>query len=434
MSLEQYLEGFKDVNILTKTVDPDYELPSLIAQDESMPMVFENVRGYDGLKVVSNLVSTREMIARSLGTTKDNIIEKISSSLDSPEKCKAAESEFEKVADNPDLLDHFPVPIFYEKGERRYFASTVVIAKDPDTGVQNMSFHRLMYLGKNKLAMRLVKRHLHGIYEKTDGDLDIAIVMGVHPAVEVAAATSYSPELDELELANRLMGGELELSDVSGIKVPSHAEVVMYAKLKKEGVEEGPFVDLSKTWDIVREQPAVEVKELYMKDEPLIRVLLPGRGEHCQLMGVPQEPRIYSIVKNTIPTVNNVVLTPGGCSWLHGVVQIKKRNEGDPKNAGMAALGAHPSMKKVTIVDEDIDPSEPKEVEWAEATRMQPDKDIVFIERAKGSSLDPSQDYENKLMTKWIVDATIPFEGKDPEDFRKAELPMKDEIDPEDYR
>jgi UbiD family decarboxylase len=258
--------------------------------------------------------------------------------------------------------------------------------------------------------------------------------MGVHPAVEIAAATSYSPELDELELANRYMDGGLKVSKVNGLKVPADAEVVMFAEIKKDMIEEGPFVDLSKTWDIEREQPAVEVKELWMREEPYVRILLPGKGEHSHLMGVPQEPRIYKIVKNTVPTVKNVVLTKGGCSWLHGVVQIKKRNEGEPKNAGMAALAAHPSMKKVTVVDGDVDPSDPEEVEWATATRMQPDKDIILIKRAKGSSLDPSQDYDNRLMTKWIVDATAPFEDKDPENFERAKLAKEDEINLEDYR
>jgi UbiD family decarboxylase len=150
-------------------------------------------------------------------------------------------------------------------------------------------------------------------------------------------------------------------------------------------------------------------------------------------MGVPQEPRIFSIVENTIPTVQSVVLTPGGCSWLHGVVQIAKRSEGDPKNAGMAALAAHPSMKKVTVVDADVDPADPDQVEWATATRMQPDRDITTIEHAKGSSLDPSQDYEEGVLTKWIVDATVP-ESADTADFAEVRIPGADDVDIEDYQ
>ncbi len=433
MSLREFLGDVEEKNVLSQSVSPDYELPALISKDETKPVIFEDVDGYPDCRVVSNIVSSRSMLARALCTTRENIIDKISSSLDNQMKCVVGEPMFEKVAEEPNIKEHIPVPIFYKRKKRRYFASAMVVAKDPETRIQNVSFHRLMLKDENRMVMRLVKRHLYDIYSKTDGDLKVAVIMGVHPAVEVAAATSFSPEMDELELANSYMDGGLELAEVNGLKVPRDSEVVMFTRIKKKEDEEGPFVDLSDTWDRIREQPVMVVDELWMRKDPHIRILLPGKGEHKNLMGVPQEPRIYKIVKNTVPAVKNVVLTQGGCSWLHGVVQIKKRNEGDPKNAGIAALAAHPSMKKVTIVDGDIDPSDSGEVEWATATRMQPDKDILFIERAKGSSLDPSQDYENKLTTKWIVDATVPFENKDPDEFKKARLPGED-LDLDDYR
>jgi 2,5-furandicarboxylate decarboxylase 1 len=257
--------------------------------------------------------------------------------------------------------------------------------------------------------------------------------MGVHPAVEIAAATSFSPDMSELELANRLHGDELATTEMRGLTVPSEAEVAMFATITDETAEEGPFVDLSRTWDRTRQQPVIDVHELHARPDPLSRIIVPGKREHAHLMGIPQEPRIYRIVENTVPTVQNVVLTPGGCSWLHGVVQIEKRTEGDPKNAGMAALAAHPSMKKVTVVDEDIDPADPDAVEWATATRMQPHRDIVTIERAKGSSLDPSQNYDEGLLTKWIVDATKPFD-KDAEDFAEATIPGEDDLTLEEYK
>jgi UbiD family decarboxylase len=340
---------------------------------------------------------------------------------------------FEHVADDPVIDDHLPVPIYYEEYERKYFASTVVVARDPETGVHNLSFHRMMHDGGNELVMRMVERHLHDIYTRSGERLDVAILMGVHPAVEIAAATSFSPDMSELELANRLHGGHLATTEVKGLTIPSEAEVVMFATITDETAEEGPFVDLSRTWDRTRQQPVVEVTELWTRPEPLARIIVPGKREHAHLMGIPQEPRIYRIVENTVPTVQNVVLTPGGCSWLHGVVQIEKRTEGDPKNAGMAALAAHPSMKKVTIVDADVDPADPDAVEWATATRMQPHNDIVTIERAKGSSLDPSQNYEEGVLTKWIVDATKPFE-KDDADFTEARIPGEDDLSLDDYR
>lgn len=434
MGLRSFLEGTSRNNYLAATVDPRFELPALIVQDESQPIVFENIEGYPDVRGVANLVSSRDLLGEALAVNRDDIVAEMRTAMDTPTPLQSdVPAAFQHVADDPTLEDHLPIPTYYAKRERQYFASTVVIARDPATDVHNLSFHRMMYDGGNRLVMRLVERHLHDIYTRSGGSLDIAIVMGVHPAVELAAATSFSPSDSELELANSLLDGKLATTEVNGLTVPSEAEVLMMGTITEETAEEGPFVDLSRTWDHTRQQPVVEVSELWSRPDPISRIIVPGRREHAHLMGVPQEPRIYRIVENTVPTVQNVVLTPGGCSWLHGVVQIEKRTEGDPKNAGMAALGAHPSMKKVTIVDADIDPTDPEAIEWATATRMQPHVDIVTIERTKGSSLDPSQNYEERLMTKWIVDATKSFE-KDDAEFREASIPGEDERSLDAYR
>jgi UbiD family decarboxylase len=128
-------------------------------------------------------------------------------------------------------------------------------------------------------------------------------------------------------------------------------------------------------------------------------------------MGIPQEPRMKRLIKNTIPTVQNVVMTIGGGSWLHAVVQIIKRTEGDGKNTILAALAAHPSLKRVVVVDTDVNPDDPDDVEWAIATRVQADRDLVLVPGAKGSSLDPSAG-AGATTCKWGIDATKPIGGK----------------------
>ncbi|MFB6081208.1 MAG: UbiD family decarboxylase [Halanaeroarchaeum sp.] len=434
MGLRQALAVRDDVTVLPEPVAPRFELPAVATADESSPTVFEAVAGYPDVRAVTNLVSSRDLLADALGVDTDGVIDRMADAMDHPAPVDdPVDPAFEHVASDPVLDEHVPIPTFYDEHERQYVASGIVVVRDPETGVQNLSFHRLMYDGGSELVARIVERHLYDVYERTDGPLDIAVVVGVHPAVELAAATSFSPDRSELAMANALLDGDLAVAEVDGLLVPADAELVLRAHVTEERREEGPFVDLSRTWDRVRDQPVVQVTDLYARPEPYVRVIVPGRSEHAHLMGVPQEPRIYGIVENTIPTVRNVVLTPAGGSWLHGVVQIEKRREGDPKNAGMAALAGHPSMKKVTVVDEDVDPADPHAVEWAEATRMQPDRDITTIERAKGSSLDPSQDHESGTLTKWIVDATIPSD-RDPAAFRAVEVPGAADVDIEDYR
>ncbi len=433
MGLRSVLSG-QAVTRLTAPVDPRFELPALATAEESRPTVFESVEGYPDVTAVTNLVADRDGIADSLGVESGEVIDRMKQAMDDPKPLDdPAEGAFEHVVSDPDLDAHLPIPVFYAEHERQYFASSIVVVKDPETGVHNLSFHRMMYESGNDLVMRMVERHLYDIYTRTDGPLEVAVIMGVHPAVEIAAATSFGPGMSELELANALMAEDLSVTTLDGLLVPADAEVVFKANILEERREEGPFVDLSRTWDTVREQPALEVTDLYMRPDPYVRIIVPGKREHAHLMGMPQEPRIYKIVENTVPTVQDVVLTPGGCSWLHGVVQIEKRTEGDPKNAGIAALAAHPSMKKVTVVDEDIDPADPDAVEWATATRMQPHDDIETIEGAKGSSLDPSQDYETGTLTKWVMDATIPHD-RDREDFLEVAVPGATDISLDDYR
>jgi UbiD family decarboxylase len=170
--------------------------------------------------------------------------------------------------------------------------------------------------------------------------------------------------------------------------------------------DEGPFVDITGTQDPVRKQPILEVDRIYYRDDAIFQIILPAANEHYLMMGMPREPVIKKAVGVAVPEVHAVRLTEGGCCWLHGVVSITKQKEGDSVNAILAALGSHTSMKLVTVVDEDIDVYDDREVEWALATRFQGDKDLVLVKNARGSSLDPSAD---QTTAKIGLDATKPI-------------------------
>ncbi len=420
--MREFIEETEFVR-LAETVSTRLEISKYL--EGGRPTLFENVDGYPDFKVVGNLCANRGLMAQALKTIESRLVHTLSKALDEPKRYRVVESaEFlGNEVRRPRLLEHLPLVMYYKRGGKYYTSATIVLARDPKTGRLNASFHRMMYLEENRFAIRLVPRDLHNFYQenKEKGrDTQVAIVCGVHPAISLAAATSY-PNLNELELANTLLNGCLKCVDLDGVDVPTNSEVVMTGRILKDVmVKEGPFVDLTGTWDAVREQPVVEVERLYMKDKPIWQVILPGGSEHRLLMGLPQEPRMLRIIQNAVPSVVKVVLTESGCSWLHAVVSIKKRAEGDGKNAGMAALSAHPSLKRIIVVDDDIDPMDPEMVEWALATRLQPSRGIVMIPRARGSSLDPST-YKEEVTTKWIVDATIPLD-RDKRDFSKAGL------------
>lgn len=402
------------VNVHKDTISIN-QLTNFIRKSKEIPTKF-NVEEYK-FPIISGLIGSREMVGRALGIDKNDIIEFISKKSDQLQQYYEIDKvpfleNIIKIDKKTNLENYLPLIDFY--GGKKYTTSSIVIVKYPGENRQNASFHRMMYLGGNLFTIRIVaQRHLDTAYMKAmekNSDLNIAIIFGVHPAIEISASFS-APRIDELELASALLGGLNTYRLKNDILVPSESEFVLEGRITKEMAEEGPFIDLTGTIDIIRHQPILEIDRLYFRNNPIFRTILPGGNEHRMLMGIPQEPRIYHQISNTISTIKNVILTLGGNCWLHAVVQIKKRTEGDGKNTILAALAAHPSLKRVIVVDEDIDITDPNDVEWAISTRVQPDRDILLIPNSKGSSLDPSS--ENSITCKWGIDATKPMKNNE---------------------
>jgi len=370
----------------------------------------------DGFRAIGNLWSTRDRIARAMKTTPMELTKKMMQAMSSP----SPPLEVEAAPFDNNILTDFDlressVPKFYPGDGGRYITAGVVVAEHE--GFRNLSFHRLMVIGENKLAIRLVPRHLYALHKRaldSGQDLKIAVAVGLCPAIMLSAAMNLEFGRDELTVANSLrqlcLGEPVSVKKIkNGLLVPAYAEYVFEGRITKEVHDEGPFVDITGTVDPVRKQPVVEIDRIYHRDEPIFQIILPGADEHYLMMGMPREPVIQRTVGLTVPEVHAVRLTEGGCCWLHGVVSITKQKEGDGVNAIMASLGAHPSMKMVTIVDKDIDIFDDREVEWAVATRFQGHKGLVIIENARGSSLDPSAD---ETTTKVGIDATKPIGGE----------------------
>ena len=239
----------------------------------------------------------------------------------------------------------------------------------------------------------------------------------------LAAAMSLDSNIDELTKASSLHeevhGSPLELEELpNGIHVPGHAEYAMWGRITTDNDDEGPYVDITGTVDVIRQEPVIEIDGITHRSNPIFHALIPAEAEHKTLMGLPRAPTIKSAV-NEVCECLDVHMTEGGGGWLAAVVKIKVKNEGDGKRAIDAALAGHRSMKMVTIVDEDIDITDPVRVEWAMLTRWQPDSDTVILSGQKGSSLDPSR-LENGETAKIGIDATIPW-GYDRSEFMSVQ-------------
>ncbi|HEX7031906.1 MAG TPA: UbiD family decarboxylase, partial [Nitrososphaera sp.] len=313
-----------------------------------------------------------------------------------------------------------------------------VFAKDQEKDSQNQSTHRLLRLDEKHMAIRMVEgRHLHKCftYAKDHGeDLKVAIAVGVHPAVSIAAAYQAAYGVDEMLIANSLLEGKLSLTktNYSQMYVPTHAEIVIEGRILKDRTHEEWMVEMLRTYDFKRKQPVLEIEKIRFRDDAIYHDILPGYAEHRLLMGLPVEAKMFDYIKNAVPTTQAVHLTDGGSNWLSAVIQIKKRLEGEPKNAIMAAFSAHPSLKIATVVDADIDPTDPVAVEYAVTTRSQADKDFIIIPNAKGSSLDPSSDQTYLLTAKLGIDATASL-LKPREGFEIAKIPGEEKVKLSDY-
>jgi anhydromevalonate phosphate decarboxylase len=283
-----------------------------------------------------------------------------------------------------------------------YFTSSIMVVSD-NKGDHNLSFHRAQLANKNHLAVRIVQRDLYTLLNQNNGKLKGAFILGCSPGVSLASAFSLDRPGGELGLAGAFSGSPIETFSIDGLLIPTQAELVLTGEFTGQTALEGPFIDLTGTTDPQREQPLFRVDSIFMKPNAIIPMILPSSQEHALLMGLPREAAIYKEIKDLTKSIRGIVLTPGGSGWLHAVISATPKS--DPKTIGLSALNAHKSLKRVIIVNEDIDPEDCKSVEWAMATRFQPHKDLTILQNQRGSSLDPSG--EDSITSKWICNATF---------------------------
>lgn len=385
----------------------EYEPTRLVLKHQgSGPALLYRVKGCEQLSA-SNLVDTREKLYEAIDASSDfEAYVKLLESMRSPSRLVYTR-EPELVEARRGLLD-LPAIKFYVGEGGYYLASSIFVACYD--GICNASFHRVMVLDERKAVARIVPRHLYELYTRAQNrgeNLPVTIILGAHPAVELAVSSSPPLGVFELEVASRLVGGlEVFESPIHGNPVPAGASAIIEAELTGEQQEEGPFVDIIGGYDRVRKQPVLRVKSVYINRDEVNHVIVSGSIESQLIMGFPREAAIWEAVTRVAKAVK-VRLTRGGGHWLHAVISIRKQHEGDPANVAMAAFTAHPSLKHVIIVDDDIDPDDPHDVEWAIASRVQADKSIVVLRKVRGSTLDPSS--QDGLTSKMWIDATKPL-------------------------
>jgi 2,5-furandicarboxylate decarboxylase 1 len=424
MTLRGYLQRLDAEGRLLHVQEPiskEYEISGVLKKVEPRPAIFERVNE-SPFRVAGNLFCGKAAFADYFGISTGEIIPRLVKAMEChqpPEVINQAPCQ-EVIENEPDL-DRLPILRHCERDGGNYISSGVVMARHPSWG-QNADFHRCMQVSKDEMAMRVVASRHFDTFLKDRTALDVAICVGLPPNILAAAATSVELGLDELEIANALEPFQVVKAKTVNLLIPAESEFVLEGTIYLDRLHaEGPFVDLTETYDVVRQQPNFHVKTITHRKDAIWHALLPGALEHKLLMGMPREPTIFKKV-NEVVNCLDVNVNPGGCSWLHAVVRIEKRHADDGRKAITAAFAGHRSCKHVYVVDEDIDIYNPLEVEWAMATRFQADRDLVILDREPGSSLDPSADSGSHLTTRAGFDLTRPLETKG-KSFVKAKFP-----------
>ncbi len=417
MNIRRFLEWVESQGELLRVdsaVDPNVEMARVIHALEGRTVLF-NDPSRPGWRVASGICASRKHFAWALGTDSPGIVPSLVRALhnpDLPPMVGEAPCQ-EKIVHAPDV-GSMPILKHLVGDGGPYITAGVLILRDPDYG-RNASFHRLMQIGPRQFTARVVEgRGTDTAWRKAveaGHDLEVAICLGVPIHILLAAAMSPPKGVDELAIAQSLAPSPLVRCLSVDLEVPAECEVVLEGRITPRLRDEGPFIDLTETWDIIRKQPVIEVDCITHRRSPIYHALLPGGLEHKLLMGLPRAPTIIQAVAE-VADCRAVSVTPGGMSWLHAVVQIEKRAEEDGRRAIEAAFRGHGSLKHVVVVDADVDPFDAAAVEWALATRFQADRDLMVFPDQPSSSLDPSAKMvpgQKARSAKMGLDATIPW-------------------------
>jgi UbiD family decarboxylase len=431
MGLRKYIERLDKEGTLLKIGKPiskQLEAAGILKAIEPRPVLLENVKETPSYRILGNIFCTKDSIASYLEISTSDLIPTLTRAI----KQRSLPSVIEKapcqeIVESTVDLSKVPILLHNKQDGGPYISSAVVVTAHEDYG-QNLDFHRAMQISKDKMSTRIVaRRDFHTFLEKK-GELSVAFCVGNSPNILVAAATSVDIGINELEIANALEPIRVVKAKTSDLLIPADCEWVLEGRVYlNERHDEGPFVDLTGTYDVIRQEPIFEVKCITHRKDAIWQALLPGAFEHKVLMGMPREPTIFQKVVEAGIKCLDVNINPGGCSWLHAIVKIDKQKEDDGLRTIAAAFAGHRSCKHVFVVDKDIDIYDPLQVEWAMATRFQGDRDLIVKQKERGSSLDPSGEPGTHLTTKMGFDLTKPLKGTG---YALAPFP---EVDLKDY-
>jgi len=438
IDIQSYIEYLEQNNHLIRIkseVDPVFELAGIAKKFEGgKAILFEKVKGSQ-YPLLLGLYWNRAMMAQFFNTDSAKLpfvladgIKQWRQAPMEPIVLKNGPAN-EVVEATPDLTK-LPIPHHAEGDGGRYLTSSVVIAKDPDTGVRNLSIHRMMLVGENRMTLLLEELgHLMDYYKRAEAKgvpLEITVNNGVDFPVCMAGAVPASAapiEMDELGIASQLRGAPVELieSQTVGVEGIANAQFIIEGKILPElREEEGPYAEVTGYYAERDQRWVFEATAITRRVNPVFHSILSGK-EVGNAYGIIAGAGAYDKIHSLIPEVTAVHFSDGSVPY-HLVVQIDKKFEGSQRNAMMAAFVSLAFVKTVTVVDTDVDIYNVADVDWAVATRCCYETDLLKIPDSIGHRLNPM--VQNDKWCRMGVDATVPLPR--PDKFKRATMAAVD--------
>jgi UbiD family decarboxylase len=418
--LRSYLDLIKqnhpeDFLTITREVDPAYELTAISVKLEQEAkrrpvLLFENVKGTK-FPVLTNLHAGRTRLAAAIHAKPEEMQQAYLRAMEKPIAPKLVSTgPVKEVIRTGDEIDLYALPQIrhHQEDAGAYITAAISFAKDLAGNTWNCAYNRLMIQGRDTTSIHLtLAKHLWEFQRAAESQgksLPVAFAIGVHPALALGCLAIGSIDEDERAIMGGLLGEPLELvkCETSDVLVPAQAEIIIEAEiLPNARTAEGPFGEFTGYSLGERQREVVRVRAISHRRDAIFQDITVGHLDHLMLSTTPIEANLYRAVRAMVPTVKAVrVPAPFTC-----YVSIEQRISGQGKNAILAVLGADLYMKRVVVVDHDVDVFNDRQVNWAIATRCQPDRDITIVSNTRGSDLDPSTK-EDGNTAKWGVDAT----------------------------
>jgi 2,5-furandicarboxylate decarboxylase 1 len=421
-SLRSFLAELPEDEILriSEPMELDFLPTALVLELEKRRrtpvVVIERPKGFD-IPVVTNLFASRERIARMVGAAPGGFNDAWVRALANltPPVVLNTGPVHDVVVEGRELdAGTLPISRHFEKDAGRYIGSGILVCKDPDTGVRNLSYQRLQFKGPNRFGASLHSRgHIWEHLQRCAArhrNLEVAIVIGVHPVINLAAGAKVAMEVDEFDVAGALLGRPVDLVKCKTIdvEVPAEAEFVLEGEILADVLEdEGPYGEYTGYSTDRSTRNVFVLKAITHRNKPIFHDIIPGySAEHLLLGRSAKEAHVHMRLKEMVPNLRALNFPKSG-THFHAYMSMKKTAEGQARHALMLLLGLDPYLKFVVAVDEDVNVFDEEEVLWALATRFQADTDMFMVPKVFCNRLDPSS--HDGLSAKLALDATAPF-------------------------